>query len=170
VCRLARSRGLTAQLEAAQRGGGSGPAQVLHRQLQALWRVRATQGGRAAAQHCDADHVTRTMHTLLRLAGWRGQARRSDGGGGVCVTDTGEVGGRLVGVVAARDVDFIADRAGTPLREVMTACAPAPASPPISGSCRFALCCRAGLHTIAQGRTCTQCRHLIRRAAQCWGL
>jgi len=136
---------------AAQRGGGSGPAQVLHRQLQALWRVRATQGGRAAAEHCDADHVARTMHTLLRLAGWRGQARRSGGGGGgVCVTDTGEVGGRLVGMVAARDVDFVADRAGTPLREVMTACAPAPASPPIPGSCHLALCCRAGLHTVAQ--------------------
>ena len=41
---------------------------------------------------------------------------------GVCVTDTGEVGGRLVGVVAGRDVDFVADRRGTPLHDVMTAC------------------------------------------------
>jgi hypothetical protein len=52
VCRPARSRGLTAQLEAAQCGCGSGPAQGLHRQLRALWRVRARQGGRGAAQPC----------------------------------------------------------------------------------------------------------------------
>jgi len=37
----------------------------------------------------------------------------------VCVTDTGHVGGRLLGVVASRDVDFLSDRA-TPLSEVMT--------------------------------------------------
>jgi IMP dehydrogenase len=37
----------------------------------------------------------------------------------VCVTDTGAVGGKLLGVVASRDVDFLSDRA-TPLREVMT--------------------------------------------------
>lgn len=37
----------------------------------------------------------------------------------VCVTDTGALGGVLLGVVATRDVDFINDRA-TPLEEVMT--------------------------------------------------
>jgi hypothetical protein len=37
----------------------------------------------------------------------------------VCVTDTGAVGGVLLGVVTTRDVDFINDRA-TPLEEVMT--------------------------------------------------
>ena len=51
---------------------------------------------------------------------WQGQ----NGASGVCVTDTGEVGGRLVGVVAGRDVDFVGDRRGTHLRDVMTTCAP----------------------------------------------
>jgi IMP dehydrogenase len=37
----------------------------------------------------------------------------------VCVTDTGALGGKLLGVVASRDVDFVADR-HTLLREVMT--------------------------------------------------
>jgi IMP dehydrogenase len=37
----------------------------------------------------------------------------------VCVTDTGAVGGVLLGVVTTRDVDFVNDRA-TPLEEVMT--------------------------------------------------
>lgn len=37
----------------------------------------------------------------------------------VCVTDTGAVGGVLLGLVTTRDVDFINDRA-TPLEEVMT--------------------------------------------------
>ena len=40
------------------------------------------------------------------------------------MTDTGEAGGRLVGVVAGRDVDFIVDRRGTHLGDVMTTCAP----------------------------------------------
>lgn len=40
------------------------------------------------------------------------------------MTDTGEAGGRLVGVVAGRDVDFVGDRRGTHLRDVMTTCAP----------------------------------------------
>ncbi|KAK9827269.1 hypothetical protein WJX81_006270 [Elliptochloris bilobata] len=47
--------------------------------------------------------------------------RAQGSAGGVCVTDSGGVGGRLVGVVAGRDVDFVADRQGTLLREVMTA-------------------------------------------------
>ncbi len=37
----------------------------------------------------------------------------------VCVTDTGAVGGVLLGIVTTRDVDFVNDRA-TPLEEVMT--------------------------------------------------
>ncbi len=37
----------------------------------------------------------------------------------VCVTDTGALGGKLLGLVTSRDIDFINDRA-TPLAEVMT--------------------------------------------------
>jgi CBS domain-containing protein len=37
----------------------------------------------------------------------------------VCVTDTGAVGGQLLGIVTTRDVDFVNDRA-TPLEEIMT--------------------------------------------------
>eukprot|EP00775_Hariotina_reticulata_P004723 gene4724-4973_t len=37
----------------------------------------------------------------------------------VCVTDTGALGGKLLGVVSTRDVDFINDRS-TPLEDVMT--------------------------------------------------
>ena len=42
------------------------------------------------------------------------------GHGSVCVTDTGRLGGRLLGLVTTRDYDFVADLA-TPLSEVMTA-------------------------------------------------
>jgi len=41
------------------------------------------------------------------------------GYGSVCVTDTGEVGGRLLGVVSSRDYDFVTD-AMTTLDEIMT--------------------------------------------------
>ncbi|KAF8064485.1 impdh [Scenedesmus sp. PABB004] len=37
----------------------------------------------------------------------------------VCVTDTGALGGVLLGLVTSRDIDFVADR-GTPLSDVMT--------------------------------------------------
>jgi IMP dehydrogenase len=37
----------------------------------------------------------------------------------VCVTDTGALGGKLLGIVTSRDIDFVSDRA-TPLQEVMT--------------------------------------------------
>jgi IMP dehydrogenase len=37
----------------------------------------------------------------------------------VCVTDTGAVGGQLLGIVTTRDVDFVNDRA-TPLEDIMT--------------------------------------------------
>jgi IMP dehydrogenase len=37
----------------------------------------------------------------------------------VCVTDTGALGGKLLGIVTSRDIDFISDRS-TPLEEVMT--------------------------------------------------
>lgn len=37
----------------------------------------------------------------------------------VCVTDTGAVGGLLLGIVTTRDIDFVNDRS-TPLEEVMT--------------------------------------------------
>ena len=47
-----------------------------------------------------------------------------NGASGVCVTDTGEVGGRLLGVVAGRDVDGVVDRRGSHLRDVMTTCVP----------------------------------------------
>lgn len=36
----------------------------------------------------------------------------------VCVTDTGAVGGKLLGIVTPRDIDFVADRK-QPLSEVM---------------------------------------------------
>jgi hypothetical protein len=39
----------------------------------------------------------------------------------VCVTDSGALGGLLLGVVTSRDIDFINDRS-TPLHEVMTRC------------------------------------------------
>jgi IMP dehydrogenase len=45
--------------------------------------------------------------------------RAAKGHVSACVTDTGRVGGRLLGVVASRDVDFLADR-HAPLRDVMT--------------------------------------------------
>jgi IMP dehydrogenase len=37
----------------------------------------------------------------------------------VCITDTGALGGKLLGIVTSRDIDFINDRL-TPLEEVMT--------------------------------------------------
>ncbi|WIA19147.1 hypothetical protein OEZ85_003795 [Tetradesmus obliquus] len=37
----------------------------------------------------------------------------------VCVTDTGALGGKLLGIVTSRDIDFVSDRS-TPLEEVMT--------------------------------------------------
>jgi IMP dehydrogenase len=37
----------------------------------------------------------------------------------VVVTDNGSLGGRLLGIVTSRDIDFINDRL-TPLEEVMT--------------------------------------------------
>jgi IMP dehydrogenase len=36
----------------------------------------------------------------------------------VCVTDTGRLGGRLLGVVTPKEIDFLSDR-HTPLAEVM---------------------------------------------------
>lgn len=48
--------------------------------------------------------------------------RATKGHVSVCVTDTGAVGGKLLGVVASRDVDFLSDR-HTPLSEVMTSAA-----------------------------------------------
>jgi CBS domain-containing protein len=36
-----------------------------------------------------------------------------------CVTDSGEVGGRLLGIVTTRDIDFVTDKM-TPLSEIMT--------------------------------------------------
>jgi CBS domain-containing protein len=43
----------------------------------------------------------------------------SKGVGSVCITDTGAMGGRLLGIVTTRDVDFVSDRM-TPLAEIMT--------------------------------------------------
>jgi len=55
------------------------------------------------------------------VADWRALTARSGGGrGAVCVTDTGALGGRLLGLVAAADVAFVGDPS-TPLSEVMTA-------------------------------------------------
>ena len=55
------------------------------------------------------------------VADWRGLVSRSAGAkGAVCVTDTGALGGRLLGLVAAADVAFVSDPL-TPLSEVMTA-------------------------------------------------
>lgn len=39
--------------------------------------------------------------------------------GSVCITDTGKLGGRLLGIVTSRDTELLADRL-TPLEEVMT--------------------------------------------------
>ena len=36
-----------------------------------------------------------------------------------CITDSGELGGRLLGLVTTRDVDFVNDRL-TPVSEIMT--------------------------------------------------
>ncbi len=55
------------------------------------------------------------------VADWLALTARSGGGrGAVCVTDTGALGGRLLGLVAAADVAFVGDPS-TPLSEVMTA-------------------------------------------------
>ncbi|KAK9809215.1 hypothetical protein WJX72_011502 [[Myrmecia] bisecta] len=45
--------------------------------------------------------------------------KASKGFGSVCVTDTGAVGGKLLGIVTTRDYDFVADRR-TSLDEIMT--------------------------------------------------
>lgn len=53
---------------------------------------------------------------------------------GCPVTDTGKIGGKLVGIVTTRDHDFVKDR-NTLVSEVMTkqvqAAAPAPTPPPV---------------------------------------
>jgi IMP dehydrogenase len=55
------------------------------------------------------------------VAEWRALTAATGGGrGAVCVTDTGALGGRLLGLVASADVAFVGDPA-TPLSEVMTA-------------------------------------------------
>lgn len=55
------------------------------------------------------------------VAQWRAlTASHAGSRGAVCVTDTGALGGRLLGLVAAADVAFVRDPA-TPLAEVMTA-------------------------------------------------
>ena len=46
-------------------------------------------------------------------------SQASKGFTSVCITDTGSLGGKLLGIVTSRDVDFINDRL-TPLEEVMT--------------------------------------------------
>lgn len=45
--------------------------------------------------------------------------KASKGFGSVCVTDTGKLGGKLLGVVSSRDYDFVTDL-HTPLSELMT--------------------------------------------------
>lgn len=45
--------------------------------------------------------------------------KASKGYGSVCVTDTGALGGKLLGVVSSRDYDFVTD-VHTPLSEIMT--------------------------------------------------
>eukprot|EP00882_Tetradesmus_deserticola_P030403 GHRQ01034127.1.p3 GENE.GHRQ01034127.1~~GHRQ01034127.1.p3 ORF type:complete len:100 (+),score=29.38 GHRQ01034127.1:132-431(+) len=54
----------------------------------------------------DASHVCRRLQSTKHFSS-------------VCVTDTGALGGKLLGVVTSRDIDFVSDRA-TPLEEVMT--------------------------------------------------
>ncbi|KAG2423300.1 hypothetical protein HXX76_015449 [Chlamydomonas incerta] len=47
------------------------------------------------------------------------ELKNTRGFSSVCVTDTGDLGGKLLGVVTTRDIDFINDKL-TPLAEVMT--------------------------------------------------
>jgi IMP dehydrogenase len=55
------------------------------------------------------------------VAQWRALTSAVGGNkGAVCITDSGAVGGRLLGLVAAADVAFVGD-GSTPLAEVMTA-------------------------------------------------
>ena len=77
------------------------------------------------------------------------------------VTDTGKLGGKLLGIVTSRDIDFLDNRA-TPLGEVMTtdvvtapACAmappPSPLPPPSPAEGRAA---RRPCALCRQGRGC----------------
>lgn len=54
-------------------------------------------------------------HTVLDLL----ELKERKGYGSVCVTDTGKLGGKLLGIVTTRDYDFIND-GHTPIREIMT--------------------------------------------------
>ena len=56
---------------------------------------------------------TATVMDLLDL-------KASKGFGSACITDTGAIGGKLLGLVSSRDYDFVSD-AHTPVTEVMTA-------------------------------------------------
>ena len=47
------------------------------------------------------------------------ELKATKGYGSVCVTDTGEMGGKLLGIVCTRDYDFVTD-GYTPLRDIMT--------------------------------------------------
>lgn len=59
--------------------------------------------------------VMRPDNTVMDLF----DLKSTKGYGSVCITDTGKLGGKLLGVVSTRDYDFITDL-HTPLSEVMT--------------------------------------------------
>jgi len=62
-----------------------------------------------------APAVMRPDNTVMDLL----DMKAAKGFGSVCVTDTGALGGKLLGIVSTRDYDFIVD-AHTPLSEIMT--------------------------------------------------
>ena len=59
--------------------------------------------------------VLRPSATVMDLL----DLKAAKGFGSACVTDTGAIGGKLVGIVSSRDYDFVTD-ALTPLSEIMT--------------------------------------------------
>lgn len=67
-------------------------------------------------QH-DAPYLPSTCPANTRILNLPPQNTR--GFSSVCVTDTGSLGGKLLGVVTTRDIDFVNDKL-TPLSEVMT--------------------------------------------------
>jgi IMP dehydrogenase len=50
------------------------------------------------------------------------EVKRNRGFGGIPITDTGKIGGKLLGIVSSRDIDFMttAEELNKPVSQVMT--------------------------------------------------